>query len=94
MCIQGFARYNHSQSFLFLSVPPTTCSDLELKPVGVLEAKLVQAKDLTNKDVIGKSDPFAVLYIRPLPDRMKKSKIIVLHSTNCPLFLHYTLAYS
>lgn len=39
--------------------------------------KLVQAKELTNKDIIGKSDPFAVLYIRPLPDRMKTSKIIV-----------------
>lgn len=52
-------------------------SDLELKPVGILEVKLVQAKDLTNKDIIGKSDPFAVLYIRPLRDRMKTSKTIV-----------------
>ncbi|KAG5564341.1 hypothetical protein RHGRI_000514 [Rhododendron griersonianum] len=55
---------------------PGDYSDLELKPVGVLEVKLVQAKELTNKDIIGKSDPFAVLYIRPLPDRMKTSKII------------------
>lgn len=55
------------------------CSDLELKPVGMLEVKLVQAKDLTNKDMIGKSDPYALLYIRPLRDRMKKSKIIVFH---------------
>ena len=53
------------------------CSDLELKPVGILEVKLVQAKDLTNKDLIGKSDPFAKLYIRPLPDKTKTSKIIV-----------------
>lgn len=52
-------------------------SDLELKPVGTLDVKLVQAKDLTNKDLIGKSDPFAVLYIRPLPDKMKKSRVIV-----------------
>lgn len=52
-------------------------SDLELKPVGILEVKLVQAKELTNKDVIGKSDPYAELYIRPLRDRMKTSKIIV-----------------
>lgn len=52
-------------------------SDLELKPVGILEVKLVQASDLTNKDMIGKSDPFAVLYIRPLQDRMKTSKTIV-----------------
>lgn len=52
-------------------------SDLELKPVGTLEVKLVQARDLTNKDLVGKSDPFAILYIRPLRDRMKTSKIIV-----------------
>lgn len=52
-------------------------SDLELKPLGTLEVKLVQAKDLTDKDLIGKSDPFAVLYVRPLRDRMKQSKTIV-----------------
>lgn len=39
--------------------------------------KLVQAKDLTNKDIVGKSDPFAVLFIRPLRDKMKTSKTIV-----------------
>ncbi|MQM16832.1 hypothetical protein Taro_049792 [Colocasia esculenta] len=55
---------------------PGDYSYLELKPVGILEVKLVQAKDLTNKDIIGKSDPFAVLYIRPLRDTMKKSKTI------------------
>lgn len=52
-------------------------SDLELKPVGLLEVKLVQAKDLTNKDVIGKSDPYAELFVRPLRNRMKTSKTIV-----------------
>lgn len=57
-------------------------SDLELKPVGVLEVKLVQAKDLTNKDIIGKSDPFAQLYVRPLRDRIKTSKTIVSYSSN------------
>lgn len=45
--------------------------------MGILEVKLVQAKELTNKDIIGKSDPYAVVYIRPLRDRMKKSKTIV-----------------
>ncbi|XP_078439664.1 synaptotagmin-5-like [Wolffia australiana] len=49
---------------------------LELKPVGTLEVKLVQARGLTNKDIVGKSDPYAVAYIRPLCDRMKKSRII------------------
>ncbi|XP_031484036.1 synaptotagmin-5 [Nymphaea colorata] len=59
-----------------IPILPGDYSDLELKPVGTLEVKLVQAKDLTNKDLIGKSDPFAVLYIRPLPDKMKKSRVI------------------
>jgi C2 domain len=45
--------------------------------VGTLEVKLVQARDLTNKDIIGKSDPFAIMYVRPLPDKMKRSKTIV-----------------
>ncbi|PKI47107.1 hypothetical protein CRG98_032520 [Punica granatum] len=53
---------------------PGDYSDLELKPVGVLEVKLVQAKDLANKDVIGKSDPFVELFIRPLRSRMKRSR--------------------
>lgn len=55
---------------------PST-SYLELKPVGALEVKLVQAKDLTNKDMIGKSDPFAIVFVRPLRDKMKTSKTIV-----------------
>ncbi|KAL6974091.1 Synaptotagmin-5 [Sarracenia purpurea var. burkii] len=59
-----------------IPILPGDYSDLELKPVGVLEVKLVQAKELTNKDIIGKSDPFSVLYIRPLRDRMKTSKTI------------------
>lgn len=52
-------------------------SDLELKPVGMLEVKLVQAKNLTNKDLVGKSDPFAKLFIRPLREKTKRSKTIV-----------------
>ncbi|CAI0444287.1 unnamed protein product [Linum tenue] len=43
---------------------------------GILDVKLVQAKELSNKDVIGKSDPFAVVFIRPLRDRTKTSKVI------------------
>lgn len=59
-----------------IPILPGDYSDLELKPVGTLEVKLVQAQELTNKDIIGKSDPFAVLYVRPLRDRMKTSKVI------------------
>jgi len=60
---------------------------LELKPVGTLEVKLVQARDLTNKDLIGKSDPFAIVYVRPLPDKMKRSKTIVSTVFCCDLCL-------
>ncbi|KAH7671919.1 Enolase-like N-terminal protein [Dioscorea alata] len=55
---------------------PGDYSYLELKPVGTLEVKLIQAKNLSNKDIVGKSDPYAVLYIRPIHDRMKRSKTI------------------
>lgn len=60
---------NHPSIFLF--------SYLELKPVGILEVKLIQAMELTNKDLIGKSDPFAKLFIRPVRSKMQTSKTIV-----------------
>lgn len=59
-----------------IPILPGDYSDLELKPVGMLEVKLVQAKELTDKDLIGKSDPFAVLYVRRTRDRTKTSKTI------------------
>ncbi|KAJ1268316.1 hypothetical protein BS78_07G125400 [Paspalum vaginatum] len=61
---------------IIVPIVPGDYSDLELKPVGVLEVKLVEARDLKNKDLVGKSDPFAVLYIRPLREKTKKSKTI------------------
>ncbi|KAL5190020.1 Synaptotagmin-4 [Glycine soja] len=59
-----------------IPILPGDYSNLELKPVGILEVKLVQAKNLTNKDIIGKSDPYAVIFVRPLRDRTKTSKIM------------------
>ncbi|KAI3454221.1 hypothetical protein Pfo_010884 [Paulownia fortunei] len=59
-----------------IPILPGDYSYLELKPVGTLEVKLIEAKELTNKDIIGKSDPFAELFIRPLRDRIKTSKTI------------------
>ncbi|XP_039776417.1 synaptotagmin-5-like [Panicum virgatum] len=61
---------------IIVPIVPGDYSDLELRPVGVLEVKLVEARDLKNKDLVGKSDPFAVLYIRPLHEKTKKSKTI------------------
>lgn len=42
------------------------CSELELKPQGRLTVIVVRANDLKNKELIGKSDPYTVVYIRPL----------------------------
>ncbi|KAH1127396.1 hypothetical protein GYH30_016117 [Glycine max] len=41
-------------------------NELELKPQGTLRAIVIKANDLKNMEMIGKSDPYAVLYIRPL----------------------------
>ncbi|KAL6646514.1 hypothetical protein ACP70R_018122 [Stipagrostis hirtigluma subsp. patula] len=61
---------------IIVPIVPGDYSDLELRPVGLLEVKLVEARDLKNKDLVGKSDPFAVLYIRPLREKTKRSKTI------------------
>ncbi|KAI5647331.1 hypothetical protein M9H77_33336 [Catharanthus roseus] len=45
---------------------PVDTSELELKPQGKLTVTVVKANDLKNKELIGKSDPYAVVYIRPL----------------------------
>ena len=42
------------------------CSELELKPQGKLTVTVVKANDLKNKEFIGKSDPYTVVYVRPL----------------------------
>lgn len=47
-------------------VPVVWCSDLELKPQGKLTLTVVKANDLKNMEMIGKSDPYVVVYIRPL----------------------------
>ncbi|KAL6523896.1 Synaptotagmin-5 [Orobanche minor] len=57
-------------------IVPGDYSYLEVKTVGILEVKLIEAKELTNKDIIGKSDPFVKICIRPLRDRTKTSKTI------------------
>ncbi|CAN6307276.1 unnamed protein product [Urochloa humidicola] len=41
-------------------------SDLELKPHGKLTVTVVRAESLKNKELIGKSDPYVVMFIRPM----------------------------
>ncbi|XP_043716577.1 calcium-dependent lipid-binding protein-like isoform X2 [Telopea speciosissima] len=45
---------------------PVDISDLELKPQGRLDVTVVKANDLKNMEMIGKSDPYVVVYVRPL----------------------------
>lgn len=45
---------------------PVDLSELELKPQGKLSVTVVKANDLKNKELIGKSDPYTVVYVRPL----------------------------
>ncbi|KAB5527009.1 hypothetical protein DKX38_020856 [Salix brachista] len=40
--------------------------ELELKPQGKLTVMVVKANDLKNMEMIGKSDPYALVYIRPM----------------------------
>ncbi|XP_044493272.1 calcium-dependent lipid-binding protein-like [Mangifera indica] len=45
---------------------PVDTSELELKPQGKVTVTVVKANNLKNMEMIGKSDPYVVLYIRPL----------------------------
>ncbi|KAL0725342.1 hypothetical protein Bca4012_039941 [Brassica carinata] len=45
---------------------PVDISDLELKPQGKLIVTVVKATNLKNKELIGKSDPYATIHIRPV----------------------------
>ncbi|KAK6920228.1 Synaptotagmin, SMP domain [Dillenia turbinata] len=45
---------------------PVDTSELELKPQGKLMVTVMKANDLKNMEMIGKSDPYVVLHIRPL----------------------------
>ncbi|XWS45976.1 hypothetical protein CRYUN_Cryun14cG0025400 [Craigia yunnanensis] len=45
---------------------PVDTRELELKPEGKLTVTVVKANDLKNMEMIGKSDPYVVVHIRPL----------------------------
>ncbi|XP_075487381.1 calcium-dependent lipid-binding protein-like [Primulina tabacum] len=45
---------------------PVDLSELELKPVGKVTVTVIRANELKNKELIGKSDPYVVVHIRPL----------------------------
>ncbi|RDX62742.1 Synaptotagmin-4, partial [Mucuna pruriens] len=45
---------------------PVDTSELELKPQGTVRVNVIRANDLKNMEMIGKSDPYVVVHIRPL----------------------------
>lgn len=47
-------------------VSPLFCSDLELRPQGELSVTVVRASGLKNMEMIGTSDPYVVVHVRPL----------------------------
>ncbi|CAL5414949.1 unnamed protein product [Camellia sinensis] len=54
---------------LLRSGPPVATApqfEPELRPQGKLTVTVVKANDLKNMEMIGKSDPYVVVYIRPL----------------------------
>eukprot|EP00245_Coleochaete_scutata_P011543 TRINITY_DN4303_c0_g1_i1.p1 TRINITY_DN4303_c0_g1~~TRINITY_DN4303_c0_g1_i1.p1 ORF type:complete len:576 (-),score=137.84 TRINITY_DN4303_c0_g1_i1:55-1782(-) len=79
--IDGMIRTAISDALLWPSrivipIKPGDYKNLELQAVGQLDVKLVAAKGLLNTDMLGKSDPFAILYVRPIPSRMYKSPTV------------------
>ena len=54
-------------------------SEMELKPQGRLAVTVVKATCLVNMEMIGNSDPYVVLYIRPM---LKVKTKVVDHNLN------------
>jgi hypothetical protein len=61
-------------SRIVVPMMPGDFSFLELHPVGELHVKLIEGKNIKNTDLIGKADPFVVLYVRQTKDKTKRSK--------------------
>jgi hypothetical protein len=60
-------------SRIVVPMMPGDFSFLELHTVGELHVTLIEAKNIKNTDLIGKADPFVVLYVRQTKDKTKRS---------------------
>ncbi|CAI7817181.1 unnamed protein product [Closterium sp. NIES-54] len=82
----------YSYSLRFHTPPPSPpppssfCRYLQMRTVGVVEVKLVEGKDLVNLSLLGTIDPYATLFVRPIPARTRRSRTIA-NSVN-PLWNH------
>eukprot|EP00250_Pteridium_aquilinum_P000160 c10179_g1_i1 orf=59-1489(+) len=59
-------------------------SFLMLKPVGELKVELVEAQDVAKADILGESDPYALIYIRRKQGCIWTSSTKM--NTNCPVW--------
>lgn len=89
MWIQGnnspqFNNVCERWTFYFSFVIFMLCSELELKPQGLVTLTIVKANNLKNMEMIGKSDPYVTAYIRPL----EKFKTKVVDNNLNPVWNH------
>ncbi|BBN04449.1 hypothetical protein MPTK1_3g04720 [Marchantia polymorpha subsp. ruderalis] len=54
------------RKIISLSADPGVLSDLEPKLQGKVTCRVVKAESLKNMEMVGKSDPYVLLYVRPL----------------------------
>ena len=66
LCVQFITNVKLVKCAFFLFSFSFLCSELELKPQGKITLTIVKANDLKNMEMIGKSDPYVVVHIRPL----------------------------
>ncbi|GJP51801.1 hypothetical protein CLOM_g10938 [Closterium sp. NIES-68] len=69
-----------------IPIVPGNYDYLQMRTVGVLEVKLVEGRDLRNLALLGTIDPYATLFVRPIPSRTRRSRTIP-NSVN-PLWNH------
>uniref|UniRef100_A0A7N2M2N3 DNA 5'-3' helicase n=1 Tax=Quercus lobata TaxID=97700 RepID=A0A7N2M2N3_QUELO len=63
---------------------PVDTSELELKPQGKITLTIIKANDLKSMEMIGKSDPYVVVHIRPLFTVKTKKEIKDIHRLKLP----------
>lgn len=66
----NFFGFVHYVTFYFICIIDRAVfhlfSELELKPEGKLTVTVIRANSLKNMEFVGKSDPYAVIQVRPL----------------------------
>ncbi|CAI5978931.1 unnamed protein product [Closterium sp. NIES-65] len=83
--VPGNYEYLQMRTVGVLEVKLVEGRDL-MRTVGVLEVKLVEGRDLVNLSLLGTIDPYATLFVRPIPARTRRSRTIA-NSVN-PLWNH------